>query len=83
VVSRPEAADPTAVLEVDRESSAPAKTYLRVPVEGAARDADGALIGILVHVVDGYLSELEYVRYDGDPMLRVPDADQVAVSVNG
>lgn len=79
VIDRPEPNDPTAVLSVDRTATRPAKTEQRVPVEGEAVDEDGARLGILVHVVDGYLDELEFVRYDGKPLRRLPDANMITV----
>jgi hypothetical protein len=37
-------------------------------------------IHILLHVVDGYIRELEFFREDGQPVKRPPTADQVRLS---
>jgi hypothetical protein len=31
-----------------------------VPTEGLGRDADGNEVGVLLHVVDGYMDDLEF-----------------------
>lgn len=45
----------------------------RVPVEAMVRDADGMGVHLLLHVVDGYLSEIEVYREDGNPLRHWPD----------
>jgi hypothetical protein len=42
-----------------------APVALRIPVEGMAADADGVAIAVLLHVVDGWVTELEVYRVDG------------------
>lgn len=37
----------------------------RIPVEAQFKDIDGIYVHILLHVVDGYLSELEIYKEDG------------------
>jgi hypothetical protein len=46
----------------------PAPTALRIPVEGIADDVDGVAITVLLHVVDGWVTELEIYRVDGKPI---------------
>lgn len=79
--AHPEPDDVTVVLDVDRALAAPAATERRVPVEASARDSDGAEILILLHVIDGYLDELEFIRGDGKPMLAAPKAEAISVRV--
>lgn len=47
---------------------------------GETYDKDGMSIGILLHVYEGYLSEVEIVRDDGEPMIGQIDVDSVNVS---
>ncbi|HEY8470574.1 MAG TPA: hypothetical protein VIL18_13070 [Longimicrobiales bacterium] len=56
-----------------------AEVELRVPLEaeGVAEDEDGVTIHLLLHVVDGFLRELELFREDGEPIKRMPTADSV------
>jgi hypothetical protein len=59
-----------------------AEIKLRVPVEGLAKDADGGDINILLHVVDGFLNELEIVKLDGTPLESQINIDDVEVELN-
>ncbi|MFJ2370432.1 DUF6984 family protein [Microbacterium sp. NPDC087665] len=43
----------------------PAQVRFRVPVEAEYDDRDGVVVHVLVHVVNGYLDELEVYREDG------------------
>lgn len=38
----------------------------RVPIEGEVMDQDGTMIQVLLHVLDGYISEVEIYRVDGE-----------------
>ena len=49
----------------------PASVMRRVPVEAEVEDADGMTIHVLLHVVDGYMIELEVYREDSGE-LRAP-----------
>ena len=42
-----------------------AEVVRRVPVEAEAEDLDGVTIHVLLHVIDGYIDELEIFREDG------------------
>ena len=66
--------DPTVILSVDVQSAPPAPVLQRIPVEATGRDEDGAPVMILLHVVQGYLSELEVYRADGDRLRCAPKA---------
>jgi hypothetical protein len=55
------------------EGVAPAPVGRRVPVTARGHDRDGMFIQVLVHVVDGWLDELEAWRGDLGPFLQFPD----------
>lgn len=77
---------PTFELEVDHRCPK-ASVKRTVPIEAEGRDSDGMAVQILLHVVDGYLSELEIFRYDekrieaiSDPMsLKIIDLDKLPI----
>ncbi len=72
MVSRDCSDCPTLELEADR--TCPRATVKRtVPIEAEGRDYDGMAVQILLHVVDGYLSELEVFRYDDKRIEAIPD----------
>ena len=66
--------DPSVVFRVDRHAALPAPVQRRIPVEAEGLDADGATIQVLLHVLDGFVWELELYRPDGNPVKRAPDA---------
>jgi hypothetical protein len=55
----------------------------RVPVEARAKDEDGTPIYYLLHVVNGFLKELEILRVDGNPIMRPPHPSELEVMVRG
>ena len=64
--------DPTIVLSV--ESRTATESRPRETIDGVAVDRiDGAEVQIIVHVVDGSIDELEFYRYDGEPVHGLPD----------
>jgi hypothetical protein len=62
-------------------SAPPALVDRRIPVEAEAEDIDGMTFHVLLHVVDGYINELEVYREDLLPMQSPiqPDALRVIV----
>lgn len=48
----------------------PAQVKRRIPVEGTYIDHDGVRVNVLLHVVDGYLDELEIYRDDSASVQR-------------
>lgn len=46
----------------------PAAVNRRIPVEAELEDSDGVTIHLLLHVLDGYLNELEIYREDSLPI---------------
>lgn len=59
--------------------AAPAPVMFRVPVEGETHDPDGMSVAILLHVVDGYLEELEVFRGDSGP--RPIEIDRTTITI--
>lgn len=52
-------------LELEPNYQAPPATVVgRIPVEAETEDADGVLIHVYLHVIDGYMNELEILRED-------------------
>lgn len=57
-------------LAVRVTSAPPAEVAVRVPVEATVEDSDGIIVHVLLHVVGGYLNELEIYREDSEPPRR-------------
>jgi hypothetical protein len=60
-------------LSVDPQASPKANVKGRVPISAETKDADGMFVEINIHVVDGYLDELEMWRGDLGAMKAYPD----------
>jgi Domain of unknown function (DUF6984) len=71
---------PTIGLAVDPRAPR-ASVLTRVPISGSTTAADGMLIEVLLHVVDGRLSELEALRYDDEPLSSFPDPASLVLFV--
>lgn len=52
--------------------SRPAPVKCRVPTEGECVDTDGIAIHVLLHVVDGMMSELEVFKDDSSRVRNLP-----------
>jgi hypothetical protein len=57
----------------------PARVLCRVPTEGTCADIDGVQIHVLLHVVDGFVNELELYKDDSSRVKRSPVAEHLAV----
>jgi hypothetical protein len=57
-------------------SSERADVKHRIPVEAEAHDRDGVMVHMLLHVVDGVVSELEIYKEDSSPILDLPPANE-------
>jgi uncharacterized protein DUF6984 len=64
---------PSIILFVESSLAPPANVKRRIPIEAEGTDLDGMPIHFLLHVVDGYLSEIEVYREDSRPVLDLPD----------
>lgn len=69
---------PTVELVVD-PYVAYAQVKRRVPVEGESFDEDGEKIHFLIHVVEGYLAEIEFFRDDSKRIKRLPEISSIKV----
>jgi uncharacterized protein DUF6984 len=58
-------------LEFAPPDGTPAEVARRIPVEAELDDCDGVTIHLLMHVVDGFLKELEVYRDDSGRVQRV------------
>jgi hypothetical protein len=61
------------------EVNVPSHVKRRIPVEAEFQDADGVLIHILLHVVDGKVKELEIYKEDGSSIIENPDPSKLKV----
>ena len=59
-------------LELESRLQGKAAVMRRIPVEAEAKDEDGVVIHMLLHVVDGRPVELEFFREDGTTVRKVP-----------
>jgi len=59
----------------------PAPVAKRIPVEGDGVDEDGIHVHVLLHVVNGFVKELEIYKDDGSPIRRMPKARDLALVV--
>jgi len=57
----------------------PAPVLCRVPIEGKCVDVDGVQIHVLLHVVDGFMNELEIYKDDSSRVKRSPMAGELVV----
>jgi hypothetical protein len=55
----------------------------RVPVIGTTKDEAGGHVEILLHVIEGKIAELEFVRMDGAPMIGLPRLDIIQLHARG
>lgn len=78
----------TIVEPIDRDGSlrlhpidaTPVSVARRIPVEATYADADGVVVHVLIHVIEGVLNELEVYREDsGDILVAPADATQLEV----
>ena len=56
-------------LSVDR-SFAPAPVEERVPTDAFGRDPGGNVVGVMLHVIDGYMVDLEFYSAEADEFGR-------------
>jgi len=70
--ARVHAIDIEGSLALNVSSSEKADVKHRIPIEAEAQDRDGMTIHMLLHVVDGIASELEFYKDDSSPILVLP-----------
>src|ERR1700674_2416472 len=57
----------------------PARVLCREPTEGACADLDGVQLHVLLHVVDGFVNEMELYKDDSSRVKRSPVAEHLVV----
>jgi hypothetical protein len=67
-VARGRVIDADGSLELSVADAPRADVVERIPVEAEAEDIDGMTFHVLLHVVDGYINELEIYRNDSLPV---------------
>lgn len=65
--------DENGSLEFDVGIAPKAVSKFRIPTEGEIEDIDGVIVHVLLHVVDGRVSELEIFKEDNSPVKKMPD----------
>jgi hypothetical protein len=64
----------TIKLVVDHVIDNAAEVKRRIPIEAEADDVDGKKIHFLLHVVNGFIDELEIFREDSNTIKRFPES---------
>jgi hypothetical protein len=62
-------------------SAIPAEVACRIPVEAELEDVDGMTIHVLLHIMEGLMSELEIYRDDSSPVKRGIEPDDLRLIV--
>lgn len=68
-------------LRLDPGDTIPAAVKRRIPVEASYPDADGVIVHVLLHIIEGRLDELEVYREDSGRVL-VPPTETRALEVD-
>jgi hypothetical protein len=68
-------------LELSVSGGSAADVVRRIPVEAELEDIDGVTIHVLLHVVRGFLNELEFFREDGGLIQGPIEADKLRILV--
>jgi hypothetical protein len=59
-------------LELQSQVEGRAPIVKRIPVEAEAKDQDGVVIHMALHVIDGRPVELEFYRENTEPVRKIP-----------
>lgn len=73
--------DENGSLRLQPGDTVPAAVNRRIPVEASYPNADGVVVHVLLHVVDGRLNELEVYREDSGRVL-VPSTEATALELD-
>jgi hypothetical protein len=68
VIAEAKGDDPGIKMSPSRESNLAASVLDRVPVEAKGKDSQGNEVDVLLHVVAGFLAELEIVAWETKPV---------------
>ena len=70
-------------IELRTSSSRRAQVSQRVPIEAEWNDENGQLVGILLHVVDGFVDELKVVNHAGEPIAGQVTPSEIRIEKSG
>jgi hypothetical protein len=73
--------DENGSLRLHPGNTIPAVVNRRIPVEASYPDADGVVVHVLLHVIEGLLNELEVYREDSGRVL-IPSTETEALEVD-
>ena len=68
-------------LALQTAAADPAPVKSRVPTEGHCPDSDGTAIHVLLHVVNGFMNELEIFKEDSSRVVQSPAAQNLVLFV--
>jgi hypothetical protein len=66
--------DDSGSVELTTNVATAAEVVARLPVEAQCLDEDGVPISIMLFVVNGFISELEFSKADGSAIKKMPDS---------
>ena len=66
-------------IEIRTNSKKMADVESRIPVQGILYDSDGVPIEVFLHVIGGFINELEIVKVGQSPMKTIPDVKNMKV----
>lgn len=68
-------------IEFKTDLSKKANVESRVPVQGLTSDKDGVPVEFFLHIVDGFINELEIVKADNSPLVEKIDPEKIKVTI--
>ncbi len=71
--------DPSIEMLVENKEKNYANVRHRIPVEAEGIDLDGIKIYFLLHVIHGFISELEIYREDSKPIRSLPALESLEI----
>jgi hypothetical protein len=63
---------PSIVFSIESTQAGPAPVKRRIPVEASCQNSNGSETHVLLHVVGGWLEELEIYRDDAEAVTAIP-----------
>jgi hypothetical protein len=71
--------DDSGSIELTTDIATAAEVATRLPVEAQCIDEDGVPISIMLFVINGFISELEFSKADGSAIKKMPDPQALHV----
>jgi hypothetical protein len=66
-------------LSFELQPSIKANVIRRIPVEAQYPDSDGTIVHVLLHVVNGVITELEVYKDDGSPIINAVGPENLEI----